>query len=178
MKTMAAGRTALVLLLARGRGVPAARKQALQAHDAEQQVVQPEGLDALADGVRLRAQEERAHRLQRLEDLPVLLRPCRRWSLSACAYCLPNLVITCPLVLFRSHLAQACLGLHAPSNPISRIVRHSFSFIAPPEYHHARAAKKLHALGQPYWKAKEGWKAEALPLTGLLGAVSRKRQAA
>ena len=82
------GRTGIAPLLARGRGVAAAREQALQAHDAEQQVVQPEGLDALADGGRVRAQEVGAHRLQRLEDLPVLLLQIRQQRLAASAPCL------------------------------------------------------------------------------------------
>lgn len=59
-----------------GRRVSAAREEALQPHNAEQQVIQAKRLDALADRPGIRPQEIRRHCFQCLKDFPVLLHAC------------------------------------------------------------------------------------------------------
>ena len=50
-----------------------ARKEAVQAHDAEQEVVQMEGLYTVADGMCIGPKEISRHSLQGLKDVSIVL---------------------------------------------------------------------------------------------------------
>ena len=64
-----------------GRVLPTCEK-AIQAHNAEEEVIQVEGLYAVADCMRVRPQEVGGHGLERLKGVPVLLHSCS----SSCKY--------------------------------------------------------------------------------------------